>query len=148
MPHLKELMQIESEKDLPDMRSDGVQSTYWAVTESSLMDITNFPGVIYATDGSKSSKGMGAGFHRHDTKGVCCCRVGGGAGGKSSGRAEFAAACLALEDSFTHNKPKAVLTDSEGFKTVSSNWVGGGKGPLLCHSSNGDILARIIKVLD
>ena len=31
-----------------------------AGTESGLMDIHNFPGAIYATDGSKSSKGMGA----------------------------------------------------------------------------------------
>jgi len=32
------------------------------------MDIYNFPGVIYATDGSKGSTGMGAGFYKHDTK--------------------------------------------------------------------------------
>ena len=31
--------------------------------------------------------------------------------------------------------------------TVSSNWVGEGKDPLLRHSFDGDILARIIKVL-
>jgi len=31
--------------------------------------------------------------------------------------------------------------------TVSSNWVGEGKDPLLRHSPDGDILARIIKVL-
>jgi len=42
------------------MRSGGVESIYWAGTESGLMDIYNFPGVIYATDGSKSSTGMGA----------------------------------------------------------------------------------------
>jgi len=41
----------------------------------------------------------------------------------------------------------AVLIDSKGFMTVSSNWVGGGKDPLLRHSPDGDILARIIKVL-
>jgi len=42
------------------MRSNGVESTYWAGSESGLMDMHNFPGAIYATDGSKSSKGMGA----------------------------------------------------------------------------------------
>jgi len=73
--------------------------------------------------------------------------VGGGAGGGSSGRAEFAAACLALEDSLTHDQPIVVLTDSEGFMTVASNWVGEGKDPLLRHSPDGDILAHIIKVL-
>ena len=43
---------------------------------SGLMDIYNFPGVIYAKDGSKGSTGMGADFYRHDTKGGGCCRVG------------------------------------------------------------------------
>jgi len=109
------------------------------------MDIYNFPGVIYATDGSKGSTGMGAGFYRHDTKGGGCCRVGGGVGGGSSGRAEFAAACLALEDSLTHDQPIAVLTDSKGLMTVVSNWLGEGKDLLLRHSPDGDILARIIK---
>jgi len=93
---LEALLQTKSEKDLPDMRSEGVEPIYWAGTESGLIDIHNFPGVIYATDGSKGSTGMGAGFYRHDTKGGGCCRVGGGVGGGSSGRAEFAAACLAL----------------------------------------------------
>jgi len=57
---LEELLQTKSEKDLPDMCSDGVESIYWAGTESGLLDIYNFSGVIYATDGSKSSTGMGA----------------------------------------------------------------------------------------
>jgi len=42
------------------MRSNGVESIYWAGTESGLMDIYNFPVDIYATDGSKCSTGMGA----------------------------------------------------------------------------------------
>jgi len=61
---LEALLQTKSEKDLPDMRSEGVEPMYWAGTESGLMEIYNFPGVIYATDGSKSSTGMGAGFYR------------------------------------------------------------------------------------
>jgi len=144
---LSALLQTKSEKDLPDMQSNGVESFYLAGTESGLMDIYNFPGVIYATDGSKGSTGIGAGFYRHDTKGGGCCRVGGGAGGGSSGRAEFAAACLTLENSLTHEQPIVVHTDLKGFLTVASNWVGEGKDPLLRHSPEGDILARIIKVL-
>ena len=111
------------------------------------MDIYNFPGVIYTMDGSKGITGMGAGFYRHNTKGGGCCRVGGGIGVGSSGRSEFAAACLALEDSLTQDQPIAVLMDSKGLMTVASNWVGDGKDPLLRHSPGGDILARIIKVL-
>jgi len=56
------LLQTKSENDLQDMRSDGVEPIFWAGTESGLMDIYNFPGVIYATDGSKGSTGMRAGF--------------------------------------------------------------------------------------
>ena len=90
---------------------------------------------------------MGASFYRHDTKGGGCCRVGAGAGSGSSGRTEFAAACLALKDSLTHDQPIVVLTNSKGLMTVASNWVGEGKDPLLRHSPDGDILASIIKVL-
>jgi len=100
---LEALLQTKSEKDLLDMRSEGVDTIYWMGTESGLMDIYNFPGVIYATDCSKGGTGMGAGFYRHDTKGGVCCRVGGGVDGGSSGRAKFVAACLALEDSLTHD---------------------------------------------
>jgi len=93
------------------------------------MDIYNFPGVIYATDCSKGSTGMGAGVYRHDTKGGGCCRVGGGVCGGSSCRAEFVAACLTLEDSLTHDQPIAVLTDSKGLMMVASNWVGRARIP-------------------
>jgi len=123
---LEALLQTKSDKDLPDMRSEGVESMYWAGTESGLMDIYDFPGVIYATGGSKCSTGIGAGFYRHDTTEGGCCRVGGGTGGGSSGRAEFTAACLALDDSLTHDQPIVVLTDSKGLMTVASNWVGEG----------------------
>ena len=73
--------------------------------------------------------------------------MGGGTGEGSSSRAEFVAACLALEDSLIHDQPIVALTDSERFMTVSSNWLGEGKVPLLRHSPDGDILACIIKVL-
>jgi len=56
---LEELLQTKSGNNLPDMRSDAVESIYWAGTELGLMDIYNFPGVIYATDSSKGSTGMG-----------------------------------------------------------------------------------------
>jgi len=141
---LEVLLQTKSEKYLLNMRSDGVESLiYWTGAESGLMDIYNFPGVIYATDASKGSTGIGAGFYPHNTKGGGCCRVGGGTAGSSSGRAKFAAAYLALEDSRTHDQPIAVLTDSKGFMTGSSNWVGDGKDPLLCHALDEDLFARI-----
>jgi len=36
---LEDLLQAQSEKDLQDMRSDGVESIYWAGTELGLMEI-------------------------------------------------------------------------------------------------------------
>jgi len=90
---------------------------------------------------------MGVAFYRHDAKGGGCCRVGRGSGTGSSGRVEFAAACLALEDPLSHDKPIALLTDSKGLMTVGSNWVGEGKDPLILHSLDGDILGRIIELL-
>jgi len=40
IPALEELLQTKCDKDLPDMRSDGVKSISWAGTESGLMDST------------------------------------------------------------------------------------------------------------
>ena len=107
---LEALLQTKSDKDLPDMRSEGVQPIYWAGTESGLMDIYNFPGISMPRTVRKAVVEWEQVF----TGGSGCCRVRGGVGGSSSGRAEFAAACLALEDSFTHDQPIAVLTDSKG----------------------------------
>ena len=100
-----------------------------------------------STDGSHGDKGMGAGFYHHDTIGGWYCNVRGGSGGGSSGRAEFAAACLALEDSLLHSRPIAILTDSKGLMTFGSNCVGEGKEPLLRPSPDGDILGCIIELL-
>ena len=52
----EEILHTESEKKLPDVRLDGLESIYWPNTESGLIDIHNFPVVIYATDGLKSNK--------------------------------------------------------------------------------------------
>ena len=73
--------------------------------------------------------------------------MGGGTGGGSSGRAKCGVACLSLENALVHHKRIAILTNSNGFMSVSSNWVGEGKDPFLCHFPDGDILARIINVL-
>ena len=46
------------------MRSEGVESIYWAGTESGFMDIYNFPGVIYATDGGLLREDFTLGTHQ------------------------------------------------------------------------------------
>jgi len=128
------------------MRTDGVEDAYWPGTESGLIGSPHFPGTICATYGLHSDKGMGAGFYHHDTKGGGCCKVGGGSERGSSGRAEFAAACLALEDSLSHSRPITILTDSKGLMTVGSDWVGEWKDPNLRHSPDGDVLGCIIEI--
>jgi len=126
------------------MRSEGFEPIYWAGTESSLMDIYNFPGVIYAMD-CFLQHWSGSRFLLSHTAGGGCCRVGGNVGGGWSGKAEFVAACLTHQDFL--DQPIVVLTDSKGLMTVASNLVGKGKDPLLQPDSEEDILAPIIKVL-
>jgi len=81
------------------MRSNGVESIYWVGTESGHLQLP----WGHLRHGQLERQYGNLSFYRHDTKGGGCCRVGGGTGGGSSGRAEFAAACLALEDSLTHD---------------------------------------------
>ena len=40
------------------MRSEGVELIYWADTESGLMEIYNFPGVIYAIEVGRHDEGL------------------------------------------------------------------------------------------
>ena len=96
---LKSLLESKSGKDQPAQCSKGHEDTYWAGTEAGLLNIPDFKGIIYATDGSLSAEGMGAGFYRHDTRSGGCCRVGNSDEGGSSNRSEHAAAALALENS-------------------------------------------------
>ena len=124
------------------MRSDGVESMYWADTELLGGYGVGSNGRLQLPWGHlrhrrfERQHGNGS-FYRHDIKGGGCYKVGEGTGGGSFGRAEFAAACPALEDFFTHDQPFAVLTDSEKFMTVSLNWVGEGKDLLLRHFKMG-----------
>jgi len=40
------------------MRSEGVEPIYWAGTESGLMEVYNFPGVIYAIEVGRHDEGL------------------------------------------------------------------------------------------
>ena len=67
-------------------------------TEAGLLGIYNFPGAVYATDGSNDRGVMGAGYFKLDEHRGECCQLRRGEEGNSSDRAELGAACLALED--------------------------------------------------
>ena len=71
---------------------------FLAPTEAGLLCIYNFPGSVYATDGSNDKGVEGAGFFKLKEHRGSCCQLGGGEEGNSSNRAELRAACLALED--------------------------------------------------
>ena len=73
---LESLLKSSSGKDHPAQCSRGHDDAYWAGTEAGLLNIPDFKGIIYATDGSLSSEGMGAGFYRHDSGSGGCCSVG------------------------------------------------------------------------
>jgi len=75
------------------------QEIHRSGTEAGLLGIYNFPGSVYATDGSNDKGVMGAGFFKLDEHRGGCCQLGRGEEGNSSDRAELGAACLALEDS-------------------------------------------------
>ena len=67
---LKSLLTSKGGKHQPAQNSVEHEDEYWAGTEAGLLNIQKFKGTIYATDGSLSSDGMGAGFYRHDTGAV------------------------------------------------------------------------------
>jgi len=93
------------------------------------MGILDLSGITYATDSSISTKGMGAGFRRHDIKGEGCSKVGAGQAVASWLGRKLPPPAWRWRI-LRHTTPIAVLTDSKGLMTVSSNWVGGWKDPL------------------
>ena len=63
MDKLEVLLTSTDAKDRPAQNSAGHENEYWVGTEVGLLNIPKFKGIIYATDGSQSSEGMGAGFY-------------------------------------------------------------------------------------
>ena len=78
------------------------------------MGIYNFPGAVYATDGSNDKEVVGAGYFKLDEHRGGCCQLGRGEGGN---RAELGAARLGLEDAKRQQdrKPIILLSDSACF---------------------------------
>ena len=96
---LQEALEEENKKDTPSFGSEDLEEIHRSGTEAGLLGIYNFPGSVYATDGSNDRGVMGAGFFKLDEHRGGCCQLGRGEEGNSSDRAELGAACLALEDS-------------------------------------------------
>ena len=105
---LQEALEEDNRKDTRSFGSEDHRSG----TEAGLLGIYNFPGSVYATDGSNDRGVMGAGFFKLDEHRGGCCQLGRGIEGNSSNRAELGAACLALEDSTRQQNRKPVIRGS------------------------------------
>ena len=90
---------------------------------------------------------MGAGFYRHDTGKVGCCKVGNSDEGESSNRSEHAAVALALENSLAADQNIVILTDSKCLLDSIQPWISEGGNPMIHKFPDGDILRGIIELL-
>jgi len=86
---IQEALEAESTKDTPSFGSEDLEVIRRSCTEAGLLGIYNFPGAVYATDGSNDKWVMGAGYYRLDENRGGCCRLSRGEEGNSSNRAEL-----------------------------------------------------------
>jgi len=110
-------LQEDNKKDTPSF----VEKIHRSGTETGLLGIYNFPGSVYATDGSNDRGVMGAGFFKLDEHRGGCCQLGRGEERNSSNRAELGAACLALEDAKRQQDRKPVILPSNSDCFLSSS---------------------------
>jgi len=142
---LQEALEEENRKDTPSFGSEDLEIIHRSGTEAGLLGIYNFPGSVYATDGSNDQGVMGAGFFKLDELRGGCCQLGRGVEGNSSNRAELGAACPALEEQ--NRKPVILLSDSACFLSSSQKWTGEGKSPSMHGNPDADIMRDIVLLL-
>jgi len=118
---IQEALEEESTKDTPSFGTEDLEVIHRSGTEAGLLGIYNFPGAVYATDGSNDKGVIGAGYFKLDECRGGCCQLGRGEEGNSSNRAELGAACLALENAKKKQdrKPIILLSDSACFLSSS-----------------------------
>jgi len=145
---IQEALEEENTKYTPSFGTEDLQEIYRLGTEAGLLGIYNFPGAVYATDGSNDKGVMGAGLFQLDEHRGGCCQLGRGEEGNSSNRAELGAACLALEDSKKqqNRKPIILLSDSAYFLSSSQKWTGEGKSPSMHGNPDADIMRDIVQL--
>jgi len=142
---IQEALEADITKDTPSFGSEDLEVIHRAGTEAGLLGIYNFPGAVYATDGSKDKGVMGAGYYKLDENRGGCCQLDRGEEGNSSNRAELGAACLALQDAKRKQdrKPIILLSDSACFQSSSQKWIGEGKSPSMWGNPDADIMKDI-----
>jgi len=146
---LQEALEEDNKKDTPSFGYEDPEKIHRSCTEAGLLGIYNFPGSVYATDGSNDRGVMGAGFFKLDEHRGDCCQLGRGVEGNSSNRAELGAACLALEDSKRQQdrEPVILLSDSACFLSSSQKWTGEGKSPSMHGNPDADIMRDVVQLL-
>ena len=90
-------------------------------TKAGLVGIYNFPGAVYATDGSNDKRVMGAGFYRLDENRGGSYQLERGEEATPPTERNLGAACLALEDAKgkEDRKPIILLSNSPCFLSSS-----------------------------
>ena len=86
---IQEALEEENTKDTPSFGTEDLEEIHRSGTEAGLLGIYNFPGAVYATDGSNDKGVMGTGFFKMDEHRSGCCKLGRGEEGSSSNRAEL-----------------------------------------------------------
>jgi len=146
---IQESLETENPKDTPCFGTADLEDIHRASTEAGLLSIYNFPGAVYATDGSNDKGVMGVDFYRlHENRGKCC-QLGRGEEDNSSNREELGAAYLALEDARRKKDrtPVILLSDSACFLSSSQKWIGEDKIPLHVGKPRCDIMRDIVQLL-
>jgi len=136
-------LEEERTKGTPSFGTEDLEEILRSGTEAGLLGIYNFPGAVYATDGSNDKGVMGAGYFKLDEHRGGCCQLGRGEEGNSSNRAEVGAACLALPD----RKPIILLSGSACLLSSSQKWTGKGKSPSMHGNPDADIMRDIVQLL-
>jgi len=63
---IQEALEEENIEDTPSFRTEDLEVIHRSCTEAGLLGIYNFPGAVYATDGSNDKGVMGAGYFKLD----------------------------------------------------------------------------------
>jgi len=143
---VQEALEEENKKDTPSFGREDLEEIHRFGTETGRLGIYNFPGSVYATEGSNNRGSMGAGFFKLEEHRGGCCQLGRGEEGNFFNMAELGAAYLALEDSKRQQDRKLVILLSDSACQMS-RWTGEGKSPSKHGNPDADTMRDIIQVL-
>ena len=84
---IQEALEEKGAKDTHSFGLEDLEKIHRSGTEAGLLGIYNFPGAVYARDGSNDKGVTGAGYFKLDENRGGCCQLGRGEEGNSSNRA-------------------------------------------------------------